>query len=52
LLGMGLASAIISVAVAFESSITRTLGGITVMLLVSWLLIRIVIPRCAAWVVA
>jgi hypothetical protein len=51
LLGMGLASAIINVAGAFESSILKSLGGIIVMLLVSWLLTWFVIPRCAPWVV-
>ena len=51
LLGMGLASAIISGAAKFETSISKILGGIIVMLLVSELLIRIVIPKYAPWVV-
>jgi hypothetical protein len=51
LLGMGLASAIINVAGKFETSISKTLGGVIVMLLVSQLLIRIVVPKCAPWVV-
>ena len=51
LLGMGLATAIVSVAGEFESSILRSVGGIIVMLLVSWLLSWFVIPKYAPWVV-
>jgi hypothetical protein len=50
-LGMGLASVIISIAAPLERSVSKSLGGIIVMLLVAPLLIRIVIPKCAAWVV-
>jgi hypothetical protein len=50
LLGMGLASAIIQVAAFYEQSITKTFGGLIVMLLVVWLLIKIVIPNYASWV--
>ena len=51
LLGMGLASAIISGAAKSETSFSKILGGIIVMLLVSEPLIRIVIPKYAPWVV-
>lgn len=51
LLGMGLATAIIELAAPFEQSITKAFGGIIVMLLVSWLVIRIIIPSYAPWVV-
>lgn len=49
MLGMGLATAILLVAAPFETSITKSFGAIIVMFLVSWLLVRIVIPRCAPW---
>ena len=51
LLGMGLASAIISGATKFETSISKILGGIIIMVLVSELLVRLVIPKYAPWVV-
>jgi hypothetical protein len=51
LLGMGLATTIIQEAAPFEQSITKAFGAIIVMLLISWLLIRIVIPNYAPWVV-
>jgi hypothetical protein len=49
-LGMGLASAVLFQTAVYEQSITKELGAIIVMLLVSWALIRFVIPTWAPWV--
>ena len=51
LLGMSFATAIIYGAAPFETSITKAFGGIIVKLVVSWLLIRIVIPKYARWAI-
>jgi hypothetical protein len=48
-LGMGLATAVLFQAAVFERSITKELGAIVVMLLVSWALVRFVIPKWAPW---
>jgi hypothetical protein len=49
LLGMGVASATIKGAMIFETSITKSLGGIILVALASWLLTRILIPKLAPW---
>jgi len=49
LLGMGMASAVLFQAAAFEQSITKVMGGIVVALLVSLVLIHFVIPNWAPW---
>jgi hypothetical protein len=48
-LGMGLATAVLFQTAVFERSITKEIGAIIVTLLVSWTLVRFVIPTLAPW---
>jgi hypothetical protein len=43
--GMGVATAALFSAALLETSVTKLMGGLTVTMLVSWLLIRFVVPR-------
>ena len=52
ILGLGMSSAVLQVMVPFESSITKTVGGVIVAMIVAWLLITFVIPNVARWVQA
>jgi hypothetical protein len=49
LLGMGLASAVLTGGAALENSFTKTFGGVAVALLVAVLLAGLVLPRWAPW---
>ena len=49
LLGMGLASGVLTGAAALETSFTKAFGGIAVALLVAVLLAGLVLPRWAPW---
>jgi hypothetical protein len=44
-LGMGMATATLYCAAPMETSITKLMGGLAVVILVSWLTIRFVVPR-------
>jgi hypothetical protein len=43
--GMGVATAALLSAAPLETSVTKLMGGLAVTMLVSWLLIRFVVPR-------
>jgi len=49
LLGLGIASSVLYVTAAFESSATKVLGGVAVSLLVTWMFARWVIPKYLPW---
>ena len=50
-LGMGLATAMLFGAYAFETSVTKLFGGLVLGILVSWLITRFVAPRYLPWLV-
>jgi len=49
LLGMGIASSVLFVATAFESSATKVIGGVAVSVLVTWSFARWYVPKFSPW---